>query len=84
MSLRTFTDNMIVLAIENVLIKDLPSIFTTERVNQMEDDELKRLASESPEIQVDRKELEKEYDDLKKGLQICNRFKERKTTYEGW
>ncbi|KAI1772259.1 P-loop containing nucleoside triphosphate hydrolase protein [Hypoxylon cercidicola] len=82
MSLRTFTDNMIVLAIENVLIKDLPSIFTTERVNQMEDEELKRLASESPEVQVERKELQEEYEDLEKGLQVCNKFKQRKSTHE--
>ncbi|KAI4862983.1 P-loop containing nucleoside triphosphate hydrolase protein, partial [Hypoxylon rubiginosum] len=81
MSLRTFTDNVIVLAIENVLIKDLPSIFTTERVNQMEDEELQRLASESPEVQADREELQKELDDLKKGLQICNKFKQRESTY---
>lgn len=83
MSLRTFTDNVIVLAIENVLIKDLPSIFTTERVNQMEDEELQRLASESPEVQADREELQKELDDLKKGLQICNKFKQRESTYGG-
>ncbi|KAI1764092.1 P-loop containing nucleoside triphosphate hydrolase protein [Hypoxylon sp. FL1150] len=82
MSLRTFTDNVIVLAIENVLIKDLPSIFTTERVNQMEDEELERLASESPEVQMDRQELEKELDDLKKGLKICNKFKQRESTHQ--
>ncbi|KAI1100697.1 P-loop containing nucleoside triphosphate hydrolase protein [Jackrogersella minutella] len=80
MSLRTFTDNMIVLAVENCLIRDLPSIFSTDRVNQMEDDELERLSSESPEIQTERKELQAEYDALKKGLQICNKFKERKVT----
>ncbi|KAI1209457.1 P-loop containing nucleoside triphosphate hydrolase protein [Annulohypoxylon truncatum] len=80
MSLRTFTDNMIVLAIENCLIRDLPSIFTSEKVNQMEDNELERLASESPEIKLERKELQEEYDALMKGLQICNKFRERKAT----
>ncbi|KAI0379189.1 P-loop containing nucleoside triphosphate hydrolase protein [Hypomontagnella monticulosa] len=79
MSLRTFTDNVIVLAIENCLIRELPSIFTTDKVNEMEDDELERLASDSPEIQAERDELQAEHDALKKGLQICNKFKERKT-----
>ncbi|KAI0889375.1 P-loop containing nucleoside triphosphate hydrolase protein [Annulohypoxylon maeteangense] len=78
MSLRTFIDNVIVLAVENLLIRALPTIFTSERVNQMEDDELGRLASESPEINIERKELQEEYDALMKGLQICNKFKERK------
>ncbi|KAI1460459.1 P-loop containing nucleoside triphosphate hydrolase protein [Annulohypoxylon moriforme] len=80
MSLRTFTDNVIILAVENGLIRALPTIFTSERVNQMEDDELERLASESPEIKVEREELQAEYDALMKGLQICNKFKERKAT----
>ncbi|KAI2601738.1 P-loop containing nucleoside triphosphate hydrolase protein [Hypoxylon sp. NC1633] len=80
MALRTFTDNVVVLAVENCLIRDLPSIFTTEKMNQMEVDELERLASESPEIQVERQELQAEYDALMKGLHICNRFKERKIT----
>lgn len=61
-------------------MRDLPSIFTTTRVNGMEDNELERLASESPEVQTERKELQAEYDALKKGLQICNKFKERKST----
>ncbi|KAI1073392.1 P-loop containing nucleoside triphosphate hydrolase protein [Whalleya microplaca] len=80
MSLRTFTDNVIVLAVENCLIRDLPSIFTTDKVNQMEDNELERLASESPEIQIERREVQAEYDALKKGLKLCNEFRGRKAT----
>ncbi|KAI1386830.1 P-loop containing nucleoside triphosphate hydrolase protein [Hypoxylon trugodes] len=80
MSLRTFTDNVIVLSIENCLMRDLPSIFDTTMVSLMKRDELERLASESPEIQVEREELKAECNALKKGLQICNRFRERKTT----
>ncbi|KAI0002774.1 P-loop containing nucleoside triphosphate hydrolase protein [Xylariaceae sp. FL0662B] len=80
MSLRTFTDNVIVLAIENCLIRDLPSIFTTEKVNQMDDSELACLASESPEIQVNRNELQAEYDALKRGLELCNKYRPRKVT----
>ncbi|KAI1800098.1 P-loop containing nucleoside triphosphate hydrolase protein [Daldinia bambusicola] len=80
MSLRTFVDNVVVLAVENCLISDLPSILTTAKINEMEDSELERLASESPEVQTERKELQAEYEALEKGLQICNKFKERKAT----
>lgn len=82
MSLRTFTDNVIVLAVENCLIRYLPSIFTSERVNQMEDEELEQLASESPEIKIEREELKQEYEALMEGLRICRKFKERKATGE--
>ncbi|KAI1479949.1 P-loop containing nucleoside triphosphate hydrolase protein, partial [Daldinia eschscholtzii] len=80
MSLRTFVDNVVVLAVENCLIRDLPSILTTAKIHEMEDNELERLASESPEVQIERKELQSEYEALEKGLQICNKFKQRKTT----
>ncbi|KAI1498932.1 P-loop containing nucleoside triphosphate hydrolase protein [Biscogniauxia marginata] len=80
LSLRTFTENMVVLAIENCLIRDLPLIFTTETVNQMEDSELERLASESPGIRQERTEIRAEHDILKKGLQLCKKFKARNST----
>ncbi|KAI1467549.1 P-loop containing nucleoside triphosphate hydrolase protein [Daldinia caldariorum] len=80
MSLRTFVDNVVVLAVENCLISDLPSILTTAKINEMEDSELERLASESPEVETERNELQSEYEALQKGLRICNKFKERKTT----
>ncbi|KAI3331443.1 hypothetical protein HD806DRAFT_518465 [Xylariaceae sp. AK1471] len=77
LSLRTFIDNVIVLAIENCLIKDLPTILTTSTVSQMEDDELQRLAAESADIQVERTELQTEYEALKKGLDLCKSYRAR-------
>ncbi|KAK8029433.1 hypothetical protein PG993_010724 [Apiospora rasikravindrae] len=77
MALRTFTDNVIVLAVENCLIEELPSIFTTDMVNQMDDAELNRLASESEEVREERAQLQKEHDALKEGLRSCNRYRER-------
>ncbi|RYO92173.1 hypothetical protein DL766_003199 [Monosporascus sp. MC13-8B] len=67
MSLRTFTDNVIVLAIENCLIRDLPNVFTTHAVNRMEPTKLEQLASESPDIQQERTELKEEIEALTKG-----------------
>ncbi|KAI1813711.1 P-loop containing nucleoside triphosphate hydrolase protein [Poronia punctata] len=80
LSLRTFTDNVVILAIENCLIKDLPTILTTSTVSQMEDEELKGLAAESEETQVERAELQSEYDALKKGLDICKSYRLRNRT----
>lgn len=80
MSLRTFTDNVIILAIENCLVRDLPNVFTTRVVNRMHRSELERLASESPDIQQERIELQAEHDSLKKGLAACNKYRDRPMT----
>ncbi|KAI1852704.1 hypothetical protein JX266_002245 [Neoarthrinium moseri] len=80
-SLRTFTENMIVLAIENCLIEEIPKILTTEMINNMDDEELDRLASESEDIRLERSEIKEEYDSLKRGLQSCNKYRERKTHF---
>ncbi|KAI8962256.1 P-loop containing nucleoside triphosphate hydrolase protein, partial [Daldinia sp. FL1419] len=80
MSIRTFIDNVVILAVENCLISELPSILTTEKINRMEDVELERLAGESPEVQAEREELQSEYEALREGLKICNKFKGRKET----
>ncbi|RYC63809.1 hypothetical protein CHU98_g2382 [Xylaria longipes] len=80
LSLRIFTDNVIILAIENCLIKDLPAIFTTSVVSQMDDEMLERLAAESPDIQVERAELEVECEALQKGLDLCKTYRTRKPT----
>ncbi|RYP76351.1 hypothetical protein DL771_001790 [Monosporascus sp. 5C6A] len=80
MSLRTFTDNVIVLAIENCLVRDLPNVFTTRAVNRMEPAKLEQLASESPDIQQERAELQGEIDALTKGLESCNRYRDRPMT----
>ncbi|KAK8015118.1 hypothetical protein PG990_008414 [Apiospora arundinis] len=77
MALRTFIDNIMILAIENCLVQDIPSIFTTEMVSQMDDAELDRLASESEDIRDERVQLQKEHDALKEGLKHCNRYQER-------
>ncbi|OLN95269.1 Interferon-induced GTP-binding protein MxB [Colletotrichum chlorophyti] len=49
MTLRTFTDNLINLAIESCLIRDMHSILTPMHVNSMSDERLAELAAESEE-----------------------------------
>ncbi|KAJ3568840.1 hypothetical protein NPX13_g6281 [Xylaria arbuscula] len=80
LSLRNFTDNITILAIENCLVKDIPSIFTTSMVSQMQDDMLERLAAESSEMQVERAELEAECETLQKGLDLCKTYRGRNST----
>ncbi|KAI1358948.1 P-loop containing nucleoside triphosphate hydrolase protein [Xylaria arbuscula] len=80
LSLRNFTDNITILAIENCLVKDIPSIFTTSMVSQMQDDMLERLAAESAEMQVERAELAAECETLQKGLDLCKTYRGRNST----
>ncbi|KAI0404396.1 P-loop containing nucleoside triphosphate hydrolase protein [Xylaria palmicola] len=79
LSLRNFTENVIILAIENCLIIDLPTILTTSAVSQMDDTMLERLAVESSGIQVQRSKLRLECETLQNGLDRCKAYKTRKS-----
>ncbi|KAJ8125531.1 hypothetical protein O1611_g8108 [Lasiodiplodia mahajangana] len=80
LSLRNFTDNVIILAIENCLIRELPTILTTNAVAQMKDDMLEKLAAESADIQEQRTELQTECEKLEKGLDLCKVYRGRRST----
>ncbi|KAI1436314.1 hypothetical protein GGR50DRAFT_686501 [Xylaria sp. CBS 124048] len=80
LSLRTFTDNVVILAVENCLINDLPTIFTTGRVCQMKDDELTVLAAESADLQAERSLLQRECQALKEVLDLCKTYRVRNLT----
>ncbi|KAM0807103.1 putative GED domain-containing protein [Seiridium cardinale] len=79
-SLRTFTENMVILAIENCLIEDLPHLFTSEKVNQMENEELEQLAAETEELRLERAQVKEEHDSLKKGLEFCSKYRKREAS----
>jgi hypothetical protein len=80
MSLRTFTENVIALAIENCLICDIDKILSPREVEQMDEAQLKQLAAESDDVSTFREELEHQVRDLRAGLQMCQKYKERKAT----
>ncbi|KAH8903562.1 hypothetical protein BR93DRAFT_190369 [Coniochaeta sp. PMI_546] len=82
MSLRTFTENVIILAVENCLISKLPSMLTLSMVHDMDDEMLIKLAAESPEIAQERLELERDISVLTEGLRICKRHRPRESTGE--
>ncbi|KUI56345.1 Interferon-induced GTP-binding protein Mx2 [Cytospora mali] len=54
LSLKTFTENVRILAAENCLISVVPSILTPDLVNRMDDERLVALAAESEDIRVER------------------------------
>ncbi|KXX76061.1 Interferon-induced GTP-binding protein Mx [Madurella mycetomatis] len=77
MSLRTFVDNVINLAVESCLVCDIPTILTPRKVNAMSTDRMKELASESEEIQNQRLYLQNEVKILTEALRKCQRHKPR-------
>lgn len=80
MSLRTFTENVINLAVENCLICDIPTILTPAKVDQMSENRLRELAAESNEVLSERKTLQAQVDILRDGLQKCERHRPREMT----
>jgi len=71
MSLRVFADNLMILALENCLISDIPNILSPDKVYGMSDETVEALAAESKQIQRDRKELQSQLEKLRKGLAAC-------------
>ncbi|KAM0493934.1 hypothetical protein ACHAP8_008958 [Fusarium lateritium] len=77
MSRRTFTDNVISLAIERCLIYSLPDILTPTEVNNLTDDQLEELAAERPETTSRRTLLNAEIKVLQDGLKTCRKYRPR-------
>lgn len=80
MSRRTFTENVITLAIESCLLCDLPDILAPKMVYRMNDTQLTEVAAESEDVQSDRRMLEGEIEALKEGLYKCRRCRPRERT----
>ncbi|KAL7918462.1 P-loop containing nucleoside triphosphate hydrolase protein [Trichoderma austrokoningii] len=76
-SLKTFTDNVTNLVIENCLVSSLPDIFSTKIVTQMDDAMLEKMAEEPRKVKAERIALEEEIMVLKLGLQECQRSRPR-------
>ncbi|RYC63859.1 hypothetical protein CHU98_g2351 [Xylaria longipes] len=79
-SLQTFAQNVVNLAVENYLISDLHNILTPRTVFRMSEERLKELASESEEVLSKRQALQDEIDMLRSGLRICQRSRPLKRT----
>ncbi|KAL3478142.1 P-loop containing nucleoside triphosphate hydrolase protein [Aspergillus californicus] len=68
----TFVDNVATLGIENCLLDPLQRIFTSQVVNNMEDDHVQNLAAEPLYVNEERKRLTGELEKLKTGLRSLN------------
>ncbi|PHH62623.1 hypothetical protein CDD81_6857 [Ophiocordyceps australis] len=74
---RTFSDNVMNLAIEGCLINDLPTLFTPAMVGNMTSEQLQDLVGEPAENQVRRRELGEKIQMLQDALQECIKHKPR-------
>lgn len=75
MSSRIFTENVIVLAIENCLIRKVPDIFETGKVDEMDNETLSRLAAETTAVRDEREMLERDLEVLEEGLKQCKQHR---------
>lgn len=74
----TFVDNVATLGIENCLLDPLQRIFTSQVVNNMDDDQIRELAMEPPYIHEERQRLGRELDKLQAGLRALSVFNTQK------
>lgn len=75
MSLRTFADNVINLAVESCLICDVPEILTPTKVDRMSEEELTKLAAKSDDSPARRVQLQDEIKILRHGLEKCRKLR---------
>lgn len=74
MALKSFVDNVAILAIELCLLKDLGEVFSPVSVMQMEENSVRKIATESQENQNQRELLTRKRAVLSSGLEICQRY----------
>lgn len=75
MSLSTFTENIMILAVENCLIRKIPDMFASTMITSMNDDMLARLASETRKVREERETLQQDLGVLDSGLRECKRYR---------
>lgn len=66
--MKTFVDNVCKQVIERHLLRDLPDIFSPPEVAGYTDEELERIAGETPEVVARRRELQEQLETLQAGL----------------
>ena len=81
-SRRNFTENIVILAIENELVSEIPRILNAGRFAGMPDDAVLDLAAESEQVQLTRARLLDEVEKLNKGIALCEAHSRRKRSGE--
>jgi ethanolamine utilization cobalamin adenosyltransferase len=67
-----FINNIVVFGIENRLLEPLERILTCQTINNMEDDQIQRIAAEPDHLAGEREGLSKGIEKLQKGLQALS------------
>lgn len=73
MFLDTFTENVINLAVESCLMRELEHIFSPEMVRRINSDDLMDLVTGSQHRTTEQAELEEEVQNLEGSLDLCRR-----------
>jgi len=75
MSLSTFTENIMILAVENCLIRKIPDMFASTMITSMEDEVLAKLGSETRKVREERETLQLDLSVLEGGLRECKKYR---------
>ncbi|POR32469.1 Dynamin-like protein 4C [Tolypocladium paradoxum] len=75
MTLETFMTNVIILAVENQLMSQIPEILTMSKIVRLDEDELERLAGESQDVRAAREEVQRDLEKLTTGLRLCEQWR---------
>lgn len=82
MSRRTFTDNVINLALERCLVRRIPGMFTPAAVSDMTDTEVIALALDSVGTQRRREDIKKEIGVFEEAVKLCRKYRFGKPSCE--
>lgn len=78
MSRTTFTDNIVNLAVERLLVRRLWTLFTPQMVCDLSSEQLREMATEAPHVKARRRVLEQEIEALDAELKYWRRFRPTK------
>ncbi|KAK0667690.1 P-loop containing nucleoside triphosphate hydrolase protein [Cercophora samala] len=76
-SLDIFIDNVVVLGLENCLLRHLPTILDPDMVPNMTDADVEKVAAESRPVRQEREELQVQLAKLQSGHAACRAFQPR-------
>lgn len=81
--MKKFIDDISVLAVENCLVQKLPSLFTPQRVYDLIDDDISRLATESEQTRSERARYTEEVSALETALSDLRRLDKHRSVILG-
>lgn len=80
MTLNTFVTNIITLGVENQLMVKIPEVFTMDGIFGLDDQTVKWIGEEAIDTRQKRVTLHEELEQLKRGIDICERWQTGSTT----